>query len=49
MPGSLALFDVNTYTHYDLIVHTDMSMGAAHRDPNDPQIEEFQPSFELTL
>jgi hypothetical protein len=45
----LAMIDVNTYLHWEVTVVSDMSMGATHVDPSNPQIEEFWPNFKLDM
>jgi len=47
--GSLALAEANTYAHFEMTVTSDMAMGAAHKDPDSPKIEEFQPDFKLEM
>jgi hypothetical protein len=47
--GKLVLMEANTYVHYHVTIGADMEMGAAHADPANPQIEEFQPDFQLNM
>lgn len=47
--GKLALIETNTYVPYHVTVASDISMGVAHADPANPQIEEFQPDFQLDM
>jgi hypothetical protein len=45
----LNLLESNSFMHYHVTSRTEISMGAAHADPNNPQIEEFLPSFQLNM
>ena len=45
----LALIETNTFVHYHVTIRTDMIMSGNHLDPANPQIDEFQPKFELNM
>ncbi len=45
----LSLVETNTYAHSQVILTSSVSMGVAHVDPSNPQIEEFEPSIKLDL
>ena len=48
--ANLDLTQANTFVHYDVTLTTDMTVGAHHANPDDPQIDEFQlPTFELNM
>lgn len=48
-PDRLELFETNTFAHYDMATMVGGAMGSAYADPNNPQIEEFQPTFTLSM
>lgn len=48
-PEKLALAKASTYVHYEFFVTSVMSMGAAHADPANPQVEEFEPDMKVSL
>ena len=45
----LAIIRTNTFTHFHVASTVEISMGATHADPANPQIEEFQPGFEFNM
>ena len=46
----LDLLRTNTFVHYDVSIVADISVGATHADPSNPQIEEFQlPDFKVSM
>lgn len=48
-PERLKLIISSTYLHYHVMTTSDISMRVSHADPSSPQIEEFQPSFEVDM
>jgi hypothetical protein len=41
--------EVSSYTHWGTELVSDMSMGARHADPANPQIDEFLPDFKVEV
>lgn len=48
--GKLDIIETNTFVHYDVGLTSDISVGATHADPANPQIEEFElPNFNVSI
>ena len=48
--GKLDIIETNTFVHYDVGLTSDISVGATHADPANPQIEEFElPNFQVSI